>query len=170
MAEPYTMNFCPVCGQPLTDAHRFGKNRRTCLACGFVHFADPKVAVVVFIVSEGRVLMVKRAVDPQKGRWALPAGYVDYGEDPRDAAVREVKEETGLDVTLTRLVDVLGPEKDRTGPASIAIIFEAAVSGGVLAAHDDVSKAVFFAPPDLPYGEVAFESTRLMLSRWLASI
>ena len=151
----------------MTDAIRFGKTRRVCPACGFIHFRDPKVAAVVLIVQEGRVLMVRRAVDPQKGKWALPAGYIDYGEDPRAAAVREVREETGLDVHITGLIDVLGPDAAGEGSASIVILFEGQVDGGALVAQDDIDRAAFLAPAEIPHAEIAFESTRRLLARWL---
>lgn len=112
---------------------------------------------------------MRRGVDPQSGKWALPAGYIDYGEDPRQAALREVKEETGLDARITRLIDVLGPN-GAEGPASIVILFEAAITGGELGAHDDVQEAVFFPPGDIPFEDIAFESTRLMLERWVKTL
>ena len=167
MADPQLMNFCPNCGHPLTDALRFGKERRVCEACGYVHFHDPKVAAVVFVTEGERVLMVKRGVDPQRGKWALPAGYIDYGEDPREAAAREVEEETGLKVRITRLIDVLGPDARNEGPASIVILFEGEAVGGELGARDDADKAIFLAPEDIPFSEIAFESTRLLLKRWM---
>lgn len=167
MSDPTHMNYCPQCGQPLTDAFRFGRERRICPACGYIHFRDPKVAAVVFIVEDGRVLMVRRSVDPQMGKWALPAGYIDYGEDPRDAAVREVREETGLEVRITRLIDVLGPDMAGEGSATIVILFEGRIIGGTLTARDDVDRAAFFAPHEVPHDGLAFESTRLLLARWL---
>jgi ADP-ribose pyrophosphatase YjhB (NUDIX family) len=171
MADPPPMNYCPRCGQPLVDAVRFGKTRRMCEACGFIHFQDPKVAAVVLITEAKRVLLVRRAVDPQIGKWALPAGYIDYGEDPREAAVREVSEETGLQVRITRLIDILGPDEKDGNPASIVILFEAVPVGGELSAQDDIAEAIFFDAGSLPAaGEIAFESTRLLLSLWLASL
>ena len=168
MANPDQMNYCPRCGQPLVDALRYGRERRTCESCGYIHFHDPKVAAVVFITRGGKVLLVRRAVDPEEGRWALPAGFIDYGEEPQAAAVREVREETGLEVEVTRLIDVLGPMPD-SGAASILILYEAAVTGGTLAPEDDVDRAEFFAPADIPYEQIAFASTRLILDRWLAA-
>jgi len=163
------MNFCPRCGHPLKDVVKYGKIRRACDACGFIHFRDPKVAAVVFVTEGDRVLMVQRAYNPQQGKWALPAGYIDYGEDPREAGVREVREETGLDVVIKRLIDVLGPDPRGENPASIVILLEGEWIGGVLAAADDAKRAEFFAPNEIPLDEIAFESTRRLIEDWLES-
>lgn len=168
MTNPHDMNFCPRCGHPLSDGIRFGKPHRVCEQCGFIHFNDPKVAAVVFVTQEGKVLLIRRSVDPQKGKWALPAGYIDYGEDPREAALREVMEETGLTVRITRLIDVLGNKPSDEGGASIVILFEAEVVGGSLCAQDDAEQAAFFAPHEVPLDEIAFESTSLLLGRWMS--
>lgn len=165
MRQP--LNFCQVCGHPLEDAQRFGRTRRVCPACGFIAFQDPKVAVVVFIEDGGRVLLVRRAVDPERGRWALPAGYVDFDEDPRAAAIREVREETGLEVAITALLAVEGgPGAGGHSGASIVIIFGARVVGGSAAAQDDV-EALCWLARDEPPPPIAFESTRSMLAKWM---
>ena len=165
MADEVEMNFCPRCGQPLVDRPSFDKKmRRTCDNCGFIHFRDPKVAVAVFVVDDDRILLVKRAMEPGRGKWALPAGFVDYGEDPREAAVREVEEETGLSVELTELVDVLPGDTPGQG-ASIVIVYAARPLDGTLAAADDVDEARFFAPGQWP--ELAFASTQPVIERWL---
>src|SRR5690606_11928467 len=124
VADPQQFKFCPRCGHEMTRAYAYGKERSLCEACGFIHCRDPKVAAVVFVTDGERVLLVQRAVNPQRGKWSLPAGYIDYGEDPREAAVREVEEETGLRVSISRLIDVLGPDSRAEGPASIVILFE----------------------------------------------
>ena len=127
-----------------------------CTGCGRTHFRDPKVGVGVVVHDErGRLLLVQRAVDPGKGLWALPAGFVDADEDPRAAAAREAQEETGLVVEVGAVVDVYpvpGP-----GGASFFLAFAARVVGGTLAAADDALDAGFFGPDELP--ELAFPST-----------
>lgn len=162
------MNFCPRCGKPLADRERFGRMRRACDACGFIHFRDPAVAVVVLAVREGRALMVHRAVEPQIGAWAFPAGFVDYGEDPREAAVREVKEETGLDVKLMRLIDVLGPDTGGGGKAAIIIMFKGEITGGEPTPGDDADQVAFFAPEEVPRDRlVKFASVQVLIDVWL---
>lgn len=138
-----------------------------CTGCGRTHHRDPKVGVGVVVVEQGRLLLVRRGVPPGKGLWALPAGYVDAGEDPRQAAAREAHEETGLQVEVGRVVDVY-PSAVTGGHrgASFFLAFEARVVGGELAAADDALDAGFFGTHDLP--ELAFESTRDAVRRVLS--
>lgn len=160
------MNFCPHCGRRLIDQVRYGKPHRVCDGCGFIHFYDPVVAAVVFAVQNGRLLMIRRAVDPERGKWAFPAGYVDYDEDPRQAAAREVREETGLEVSITCVIDVLGRDTSDGAKASIVILFEGEVVGGTPSAQDDAAEVAFFAVDEIPAGELAsFQSIRLLLER-----
>ena len=83
------INFCLRCGSALAQAERFGKLRPVCQACGWVYYADPKVAVAALIEQNGQVFLVRRANDPQRGLWSMPAGFVDAGEDPAEAVVRD---------------------------------------------------------------------------------
>lgn len=157
------MNFCPRCSAPLQDDYSRGKLHRVCPACRYVHFRDPKVAVVAMVVKEQRVLLIKRAVNPEIGKWSLPAGFVDAGEKPREAAVREIKEETGLTAEITSLMDVRAAD---AGQADILIIFEAEVVGGSLKAGDDAGEAVYFSADDIPFEELAFISNTEVLEQW----
>jgi ADP-ribose pyrophosphatase YjhB (NUDIX family) len=133
-----------------------GKPRRVCPRCDYIHFVEPKVGVGVLVVDHGRLLLVKRAKSPEKGKWSLPAGYVDYGEDPAATAVRETHEETHLEVTISGLVDVYH-NPPGSGGASIFILYRAQPVSGRLQAGDDALDARFFGLDELP--ELAFAST-----------
>jgi 8-oxo-dGTP diphosphatase len=158
------VNFCQVCGHAMTDRFAYGTVRRVCPECGYVHFVDPKVAAVVFIENNSRVLLVRRAMSPERGKWALPAGYIDDGEDPRAAAIREVREETGLTIEITRLIDVQS-DPDSHG-ASIVIIYAGRVLNGIAHPLDDADAVLWLAVSD-PLPDLAFESTRRMLEAWI---
>jgi ADP-ribose pyrophosphatase YjhB (NUDIX family) len=135
-----------------------GRPRRACTNCDFVHFTDPKVGVGVLVMEAGKLLLVQRIMKPGIGKWSIPAGYLDYGEDPQETAVREVLEETNLEVEITGLVDVYyNPDTATEGGASIFILYNAKLIGGELKAGDDAKAARFFGPLELP--ELAFTST-----------
>lgn len=138
----------------------FGKPRPVCPQCGFVHFADPKVAAGVLVEQNGSVLLVRRINEPQQGLWSIPAGFVDALEDPQAAAVRECREETGLEVCLAGLLDVISGREHERG-ADIVIVYRAEVTGGQLSAGDDADQAAFFPRASLP--PLAFRATRIVL-------
>lgn len=135
-----------------------GRRRRACTSCDFVYFTDPKVGVGVLVIQDGKLLLVQRIMKPEIGKWSIPAGYLDYGEDPKETAVREVLEETNLAVEITGLVDVyFNRDGAAQGGASIFILYSANLLGGTLKAGDDAKAAQFFGPDELP--ELAFTST-----------
>jgi ADP-ribose pyrophosphatase YjhB (NUDIX family) len=163
MAREYTMNFCPVCAARLERRVVYGKERPACPNCRFIHFCDPKVAAITLVEQDGRVLLTRRAFNPAKGRWTLPGGFVDCGEDPRDAAVRECLEETGLEIGLGGLVDLYYGKAHVDG-ADIVIVYAGRLAGGTMAPGDDVDAVAFFSPDTLP--ELAFASTEEILAGW----
>lgn len=142
------------------ETKRIGdKKRRVCPECEFIHFNDPKVGVGVLVLQGDKVLLVKRKMMPEKGKWSIPAGFLDYGEDPKATAEREVLEETNLLVDIYDLLDVYyNADAIEKGGASIFILYRARLKGGELEAGDDASAAGFFGPDELP--ELAFASTR----------
>lgn len=156
-------NFCPRCGQALTPRPMHGRLRPCCDACGYIFYFDPKVAVVVVIVQNEKVLLVQRAHDPGQGKWACPAGFVEHDETPEDAAVREVGEETGLHVRVERLLDVF-PKRDH-GLADIVIAYQAVIIAGTLQAADDAADARWFGRDELPE-LVFYPSQTLVGQRW----
>lgn len=156
------VNYCLRCGGELTLQMRFGRMRPACENCGWVYFADPKVAAAALIMMNDQVLLVKRAVDPQHGKWTLPAGFVDAGEDPAQAVVRECFEETGLQVQVEGLLDVMfGLEHPRG--AHILIVYRVTPTGGELHAGDDVDQATYFSLDQLP--PLAFRTTTRILQQ-----
>ncbi len=161
------VRFCPACGSRIERREAFGRVRPVCTSCGRVHFEDPKVAVAVLVQHDGRVLLVRRVNAPQRGLWALPAGFVDAGEDPQVAAGRECLEETGLNVRITGLYDVIAGQEHPRG-ASIVIVYRGDVEGGTLVPRDDADAAGFFGPDELP--SLAFEATRQVLERWRSEV
>lgn len=157
---PEEINYCIRCGTPLSPRHCFGRLRPACPNCEWVYFPDPKVAAAVLIENGDEILLVRRAVDPQRGKWTLPAGFIDAGEDPQKAAERECMEETGLKVRITGLLDVLYGQEHEKG-ANIVIFYRAKVLAGRPVPADDVDRAAFFSRHELP--PLAFTTTQRIL-------
>lgn len=128
------------------------------------------MSVLILLEWEGKVLLVKRKNPPAIGQWSLPSGFVDYGEDPIDAAVREVKEETNLDVLITRLIDVFSPSESGGIHPTILLLYKGEIIAGKLSPGDDVSEAMFFQPDQIPHDRLAFKNTGQILQNWIRTL
>ena len=170
MAVPLAMNFCPRCAQKLEDRPAYGRMRRVCPACGFVFFREHKVAAAAVVENDGRLLLVRRSLTPGQGKWTIPGGFVDFDEDPRQAVVREVLEETGFRTEIVRLLDVVhGQEHERGASLLIAYhgrLLDDAPTGRV--DENEVTDVGFFAPEHLP--PIAFKATERAIEAWSALI
>ncbi len=160
---PY--RFCPTCGGELQ--HRTLKagdpERLVCSACGFIFYMDPKVAVGTIIrTPDQRVVLVRRAIEPGYGLWVFPGGYVDRGETLIDAALREAREECGLEILVDKLLDVYS----YGGTAPIIIVFTATITGGELCTDEECLEARLFETAEIPWNELAFRSTREALTAY----
>ena len=163
LSAPETYAYCPRCAAPLETRLVGDRPRRACPDCDFIYFRDPKVGVGVLITQGHRLLLVRRTMNPERGKWSIPAGFLDHGEDPREVAAREVLEETNLRVAIEDLLDVYYNEPTGQGGASIFVLYRGRLLGGELRAGDDADAVAFFDPADLP--ELAFASTRDAIKR-----
>jgi len=152
--------YCPRCANELNLEERFGKLRPVCPSCGWIHFVDPKVAAAVLVTDENRVLLVRRVNEPFRGLWTLPAGFVNGGEDPAEAAERECLEETGLSVEVKRVFDIISGREHPRG-ADFVIVYEAKILGGEMKADDDADAVEWFDKEHLP--SLAFRATQKVL-------
>ena len=161
--------FCPRCATRLIEGRSAAHQRPSCPACGFIHFADPKVAVIALITCEQQVLLTLRGVDPEKGKWSLPGGYMDAGEMPEDAMRREMREEMQLDLAELYFHAFLA----MSGGRGIVIAFRSSPVSGrcdALVGYDDVAEARWFGKDSLPpHDQLAFDTTISLLAAWLTS-
>ena len=169
--------YCPHCATTLEERFVSGQIRRACPRGDFIQFHDPKVAVIALVLYQNQLLLTKRAVDPEKGKWALPGGYMDAGEMPEEALKRELIEEVNLPINVQNLLTIYpisNPVEDDTADETmmvkrgIVLVYRATVdedAPSTLEAHDDVDEARWFAVDALPT-EIAFESTRTLLGMW----
>ena len=156
-----------MCAAPLELKEVMGESRPACPNCGFVQYDDPKVAAGVLLISDRRVLLVRRVMQPFAGQWSIPAGFVNAFEDPMQAAARECREETGLEVSELHFHDLLSGREHPRG-ADILLVYTAVLSGGTLYAADDADQAAWFDLDSLP--PLAFQSTKTILARAIAGL
>ena len=161
---PLTAKYCPLCAGILEPAHLEGRERPRCAACGFVYFWNPACGVAAAVLDEaGRVLLIRRRIAPFRGEWALPAGYQEIDEDPRDTVLREVREETGIEIEVGELFDVLWVADDPRRPADV-LVYLCRPVGGELAPSDDAEAAEWFHLDELP-DQVGFDNRERVLDR-----
>jgi ADP-ribose pyrophosphatase YjhB (NUDIX family) len=164
-----TYRFCPVCGGTLEGRLvKAGEPERlVCRSCGFVFYLDPKVAVGTIIgAGESGVILIRRSIEPGYGRWVFPGGYADRGEALEAAAVREAREECGLEVRIDALVNVYS----YAGRTPIIVVYAATAVGGTLAAADEALEARAFTRSEVPWRDLAFPSTRDALRDYFAGV
>jgi 8-oxo-dGTP diphosphatase len=173
LTPPY--RFCPVCGSTLeARVLKVTEPRRlvcTNSACGFVFYLDPKIAVGTIIRMNAApasdatsgIVLVRRAIEPGYGKWVFPGGYVDRGEEITLAAIREAREESGLDVRIDHLVNIYS----YAGRTPIVVVYAATCVGGELAVDDEGLEARSFEPSAIPWNDLAFRSTREALRDYL---
>ncbi|HSG41642.1 MAG TPA: NUDIX hydrolase [Anaerolineales bacterium] len=152
--------YCPRCATQLNLEERFRSFRPVCPNCGWIHFVDPKVAAAVLVTRDNSVLLVRRVNEPFLGMWTLPAGFVNGGEDPAEAAERECLEETGLSVRVTRVYDIISGREHKRG-ADFVIVYQAEFISGEMQADDDVDAVEWFDKNNLP--PLAFLATQKVL-------
>jgi 8-oxo-dGTP diphosphatase len=161
--------FCPACGGPLEkrSLKATDPDRLVCGACGFVFYLDPKVAVgTIITAADSRLVLVRRAIEPGYGLWVFPGGFVDRGEELTTAAIREAREESGLDVRLDRLVNIYS----YPNAAVIIVVYAATAMGGELCGDDECLEARLFSADNIPWDELAFQSTRQALRDYLDGV
>jgi ADP-ribose pyrophosphatase YjhB (NUDIX family) len=133
-------------------------------ACGFVFYLDPKIAVgTVIRMPDRKIVLVRRAIEPGYGKWVFPGGYVDRGEEITIAAIRDAREESGLDVTIDRLINIYS----YAGRTPIVVVYAATYVGGELVVDDEGLEGRTFAPEEIPWEELAFRSTHDALRDYL---
>jgi len=171
--ENKTITFCPRCGAETEKTQAAGRVRQVCPACNFILYHNPVPGVGVLVeipaspTEEAGIVLIQRGQPPFAGWWALPAGYIEADESVEQAAVRECKEETGLDIELLELFGVYSFPEGPVQPG-IIIFYRARPAGGELQAGDDAQDAKIFPPDGLPE-QLAFRTHREVLARWTRS-
>ena len=168
MHHNYIFRHCPVCGNEFESKVVREKEppRLVCKNkdCKFVFYLDPKLVACVIVEKDNKIILLKRAMSPERGKWVMPGGYVDRGEKVEEAALREAKEECKIDIELKELFGVYS----YPGYLEVVIVYLAEYKSGTLAAGDETTDIKLIGIEDIPWSELAFESTRDALKDYCA--
>lgn len=157
---PPPYKYCPFCSKKLEVRVEEGKERKWCPHCQWTYYPFVNCAVGAIIIKDEKVVLVKRNREPHKGKWVFPAGFVDYGEHPEETLIREVKEETGLRVRRSELVDILQNPDDPRAVGHFGIYYKVTDFEGAIKNNDGIEnqQIAWFSINSLP--KLGWQSNR----------
>ena len=161
------LNFCSRCGGPLQFGAVEGEDRErlACGSCGYIAYVNPRLVVTTIpVMDDGRVVLLRRGIEPGRGSWAQPGGFLEVDETVTEAAIRETFEETGLVVQPGEIVGLY----TRLEAAVVVLAFEAQVVGGEFRTNPEALEIEAFEPDRIPWSGIAFSTTWWALRDWLA--
>ena len=160
-----SLKFCSRCGSALVFGAIPGEDRErlACDACGHIVYVNPRLVVTTFPITDaGEIVLIRRGIEPGKGAWAQPGGFLEVDETVHEAAIRETREETGLLVQPGEIIGLY----TRLEASVVTIAFEARIVGGTAAPTPEASEVVAFAPDRIPWSGIAFKTTTIALRDW----
>ncbi|MFW6131001.1 MAG: NUDIX hydrolase [Candidatus Aminicenantaceae bacterium] len=156
------IKYCLYCGSELKIKEIEGQKREYCSSCSWIYYKNPIPSVAALIENEKyEILLIKRAVEPGKGKWALPSGFVEIDETPEKACLRELKEETGLNGKIVRLIGIF-PQKSRIYENVLIIGYKVEAKGKTIPGSDSLD-VKYFSLNHLP--QIPFSSHRKIIMR-----
>jgi ADP-ribose pyrophosphatase YjhB (NUDIX family) len=161
--------FCQRCGGRMQRLPAFGRDRPVCGDCGFVHFATTSNSAAAVVVHERRVLMIRRGISPYRGCWGFPGGFQEHGESLDETAARETLEETGLRVTIERILHVGLTRDDPRKQVNVAVFLARPSCADEVAtsvrAADDAREVRFYGWGEMPpIEDIAYESNQRLIT------
>ncbi|HEY8539043.1 MAG TPA: NUDIX hydrolase [Steroidobacteraceae bacterium] len=159
------MKFCSNCGHAVTTKIPAGDHlpRFVCEACGSIHYENPRIIAGCIPEWQGKILLCRRAIEPRRGYWTVPAGFMENGEAVQDAAAREAQEEALADVEIGSLVSIINVIQAR----QVHIIFRARLRNGEFGVGPESLEVGLYDEQDIPWSDIAFLSVEFALRRYL---
>ena len=161
-----TLRYCSRCGARLALATLPEENRErlACAACGFIAYVNPRLVVATLpVTDDGRLVLLRRGIEPGIGWWAQPGGFLEVDETVTEAAVRETLEETGLFVVPGEIIGLYS----RLEASVVVVVFEAQIAGGVMRTTPEALEVRPFAPAEVPWPEIAFKTSFHAIRDWV---
>ncbi|MES2209771.1 MAG: NUDIX hydrolase [Chloroflexota bacterium] len=162
-----SLRYCSRCGAELRHGVVAGEDRHrsSCPSCGHIAYVNPRLVVTALpVTDDGRLILLRRGIEPGLGAWAQPGGFLEVDESISEAAVRETLEETGLTIRPGEIVGLY----TRLEAAVVVLVLEASIVGGVAAPTPEALEIRAFAPDSIPWSGLAFKTTYWALVDWLA--
>lgn len=167
--ERLRIEYCPRCGGSCEEAVEGGVPRGKCTQCSYVHFINPAPCVAVVVVSNEKVLLCKRGAGTRfEGLWCLPSGYIEYGEDFITAGLREVQEETGLNVEVQGIVSVVSNFWSHDASTLVVVLLAVLLGGEPRPDGVETSEVSWFTAEALPEG-MAFSADAHIIQRYFVA-
>jgi ADP-ribose pyrophosphatase YjhB (NUDIX family) len=159
------MNFCPACGQPVAFKVPDGDHlpRHVCTACGTIHYENPRIIAGCVIETQGKLLLCKRAIDPRRGYWTTPAGFMENGESVQHAAAREAMEEALAHVQIGSLLAIVNVLRAH----QVHIMFRATLREPGFGVGPESLETQLYDESEIPWPDIAFLSVEFALRRYL---
>ena len=160
------LNYCSRCGARLEFGMVEGEDRErlACAACGFIAYVNPRLVVTAIpVTQDGEIVLLRRGIEPGRGLWAQPGGFLEVDETVSEAAIRETYEETGL---VVQPGDIIGLYS-RLEAAVVVIAFEARVVAGEPRLNPEALEIVAFEPDSIPWPDVAFLTSKWAIRDWV---
>ncbi len=157
MHDNYQYKFCPVCGGGLNTLKlkEHEPARLVCSECAFIFYQDPKLVAFSVVELNDKVVLLRRGIEPQRGKWVLPGGYVDRGEEVEAAAIRETEEECGVKTCIKSLMGIYSYQ----GGPVVIIAYVTSYLSGKLIAGDETEEVKLLRIEEIPWNDLAFRST-----------
>ena len=161
------LQYCPACAAPLI-VRLLPTEDRPRLTCdrGHILYVNPKMVVGVIPEYRGRILLMRRAIEPRYGSWTFPGGFIEIDESVEECAAREAMEETGAEVEVIDLVGVYSKPVPH-GPGIVSIVYRGKTRSAKLDPGREALEAKWFNPEDIPWDELAYDTTRWALRDWV---
>jgi ADP-ribose pyrophosphatase YjhB (NUDIX family) len=164
-----TLRYCPRCGTPIAHGpiEHEDRERHHCTACGFIVYLNPRPVVSTLPVTDaGELVLLRRGVEPGRGDWAQPGGFMEADETAIQGAVRETIEETGLIVEPVGVVGIYS----RIPAAVVVIVYEARIVGGRMTTTTESLEVRSWAPDAIPWADLAFNTTLWAIRDWVRGV
>ncbi len=143
-------NYCPLCAAPLQAGNIDGRERKYCPECHFVDYKNPLPVALAVAVKDKKFLLIKRGLAPNKGMWGAPSGFIEIGETPEEACLRELKEEAGVSGEIVKLIEVVRHEDKEIYGDMLVVRYLVRVKEEELTPGEEAQDARFFDVSELP--------------------